>query len=45
MLTSIMDASLRACLPKMTRKTEKMAWVLQEAVISAQHWSRSEGEG
>jgi hypothetical protein len=44
MLTSIMHPSLRACLPEVARKTEMVAWVLQEGVISAQHWRHSEGK-
>ena len=37
-----MHAGLRACLPKMAREAEMMAWVLEEGVISAQHLSHGE---
>jgi hypothetical protein len=42
MLSPIMHAGLRACLPKMAREAEMMAWLLEEGVISAQHWNHGE---
>lgn len=43
LLSPFMNAGLRTCLLKMVREAEMMAWVLEEGLISAQHWSRGEG--